>query len=713
MHAHCAALAPRPVGVVTRARVVTDSACHVQSGAFTNALARLIVALIARVASIRTKAQAQVAKDVLAALLVVLVWIARVLRLGFAVVSTVPRSLYLVSSSLFVFSRHRCLNIVTAACFPGRFITTNTATNETDCVKCPAGQYQPIRDRPSCLKCPAGKFQADDGLTFCDPCEPGRFSVLLGGKNNLSCALCPAGKHSIVAASQVCESCQDASIFCVGGRARTVRAGWWSFDSNWSAVGARVGQLPCGCAFVQGRTAGTVECGLRTHFCVQGERNPAARGSSVVNNAAVAPTNAAGPAAVVAQPFAYSFETNSLDGGAVQDIDTLDQQAITTFATCEPPSYCPVPEADVQCPGSVLKCDCPPDYECPAGTGVARRCGPGTIGELGFCKSCPAGQYARKCDSRISADVGTRLRLGCDQCHQCPKQTAAAQCDKGNLTLLPDYWFDWRRTELINADTQFYRCDVKGACNPQRTSDQFTTPSSSSRLQEASNHSSGWVVACSAAYRADGTTANTAHAGASTIASEDVHLVPNIKCQACAPGYGHDTNGVCHKCPDRASAIAVMVISVLAMAMLFFIFLRKALHPKVDKDVNGVLPSSPMATLRIAANYFYMVGLLDGFDLDWGSTLRRLFAVSSSVSGGTFTVVAPECMVTGTTFYETFIAYLCLPICGIVTIVVFLQLHTQWLKRQRHSDDSAQIVILRTTPTHVRRTAVLLFLYIM
>jgi hypothetical protein len=84
----------------------------------------------------------------------------------------------------------------------------------TDCIKCPAGTYQPnigaVRDlefsnEDPCRPCAAGQYADEEGSDACKACPQGQFREKEGGT---ICDICPAGKYSNVEAGAAkCDNC--------------------------------------------------------------------------------------------------------------------------------------------------------------------------------------------------------------------------------------------------------------------------------------------------------------------------------------------------------------------------------------------------------------------------------------------------------------------------------------------------------------------------
>ena len=63
----------------------------------------------------------------------------------------------------------------------------------SDCLACPAGQFQRFSGQVECRDCPAGFFSNTEGSANCSPCPQGTFS---NSTASTSCIDCPEGSIS-------------------------------------------------------------------------------------------------------------------------------------------------------------------------------------------------------------------------------------------------------------------------------------------------------------------------------------------------------------------------------------------------------------------------------------------------------------------------------------------------------------------------------------
>ena len=92
-------------------------------------------------------------------------------------------------------------------CPSGSFIRNipESATEETECVPCPAGFYSDDSDEEACIPCPAGTYAPSTGHSSCLTCSSGYDTKGVSGAT--ACSICPAGTFSPTMGTPQCELC--------------------------------------------------------------------------------------------------------------------------------------------------------------------------------------------------------------------------------------------------------------------------------------------------------------------------------------------------------------------------------------------------------------------------------------------------------------------------------------------------------------------------
>jgi hypothetical protein len=83
-------------------------------------------------------------------------------------------------------------------CPAGTF--SNTPTNNTECTKCPIGQFSSQPGSLNCTFCEPGSFALSPGNKFCGKCEPGEYSGL-DSSGIVGCIPSPIGTYTAISGS--------------------------------------------------------------------------------------------------------------------------------------------------------------------------------------------------------------------------------------------------------------------------------------------------------------------------------------------------------------------------------------------------------------------------------------------------------------------------------------------------------------------------------
>ena len=552
-----------------------------------------------------------------------------------------------------------------------------TATGASSCGaegdrSCPAGQaFLPAGS--ACANCIAGKFKSGAGTDPCESCACGTFTAASGAT---ACdSSCPAGKYGN-SSTGVCEACPDKH-FCINSEKRPYanattcvpgeheaaapsassdRACAACADGRFSNVlnaescevcapcesGARIGcggPSPgyCGTCPASKFYAGAgEECRLcpAGFWCLGGRRRPCGNAGVFCPEGSSEPTAVDAHSCTVDRPSAVGCT-------AVDDLRRLQQAQLGGMVAqraCSPGFFC---EAGVMKPcergyscsgGRRTRCNeamyCPDPQmpsaiSCPLGS----KCTAG--GEVG---SCAGNQISLDGDCVRCGDG--RFKLSATACEQCP-DSDGVQCLGGHAVVRERFYCHSCRQAggaPLGPALELLRCRQEGVCRTAWNERNNTV-----------------TTTCADGY--DGPL-----------------------CAACAPGHGRAGVG-CVPCPESQATMDVLLLLAVVAAVGALLFVTKS-------SLNPDFETATMTILRIFVTYVCMSGMLNNFDLDWGSTLRALFGMQRAVGGG----APPLLGCIGFSFVTQTAMLLALPL--VLPLVPFLLLSGWYLLKlcrgQRH-----------------------------
>jgi hypothetical protein len=267
-------------------------------------------------------------------------------------------------------------------------------------------------------------------------------------------------------------------------------------------------------------------------------------------------------------------------------------------------------------------CEAGQRSECPAGfacvNGKLVTCQPGEKGENGKCEPCKSGTFAAK---GVPVE-GSNTTIS--TCMRCPK--SGATCENGVLKLLDNYWHE--PTELIDENTNFYRCKAIGTCSVNEK--KFSDDTYSSRE---------WEVEC-----ADG------HSGP--------------LCGTCDKGTHTFWGSVCFTCPPDYA------IYLVAAAMLLFIIGISTIAIRFGLKPTRMNKATPLTTIKSLLNYLYYVSIMSFIKVDWMNALRWLFTSAQAASGS----IPPgmDCLDPNIDYLQRFALYLFSPLIAFIAPLPFI-----------------------------------------
>lgn len=99
-------------------------------------------------------------------------------------------------------------NIDCISCGPGTYLTTDNATNRSECKPCSVGTYQNGTGETKCVPCTGGQYTNTTGAAVCSECPKGYIVVAVDG-SNVDCTACPKGTYQDELGQITCKSCTD------------------------------------------------------------------------------------------------------------------------------------------------------------------------------------------------------------------------------------------------------------------------------------------------------------------------------------------------------------------------------------------------------------------------------------------------------------------------------------------------------------------------
>jgi hypothetical protein len=543
---------------------------------------------------------------------------------------------------------------------------TDTGTMCADNAVCPTGSYCVAGERTNCLdgmRCPTGSEESSPCGDASHYCKGGvHFTVsegyyttggLLDGTtrtDQLPCACNSAGDYAA-------GSCGNQTVFCTLGVRYETPSGFFTVNEDTYAVELSVQldgftvdsfssdaqahlKTALGATLIDSAyspyvalCAGSVDCvsiSIVNYYRQSTSRRQlsTAAATGIIVEMAVRSVSASKDMndEVKAAVEASAFQTNLLTNYKSALPDDIEPAAFTTSSSLGVSEVVAL-EGKVTS-GTSYKCDsedlceaglrseCPDGFACVNGKLVS--CLPGEVGENGKCERCPADTFA--------ARGSTTGNYTASECISCPK--SGATCENGVLMLLENYWHE--PTELINENTNFFRCKAIGTCKTEPT--YAVTEGDSYSPRE-------WQMIC-----AEG------HSGPI--------------CGTCDKGTHTFWGSVCFTCPPDYT------IYLVAAAMMSFIIFIAVIAIRFGLKPTRMNKATPLTTIKSLLNYLYYVSIMSFIKVDWMNALRWLMTSAQAASGS----IPPglDCINPDIDYLQRFALYLFSPLLAFIIPLPFI-----------------------------------------
>ncbi len=165
-------------------------------------------------------------------------------------------------------------------------------------------------------------------------------------------------------------------------------------------------------------------------------------------------------------------------------------------------------------------------------------------------------------------------------------------------------------------------------------------------------------------------------------------------CATCADGYARDFLGKCVECPSIWVSSLLFALTILFVALVFFVFVTLALRGqgRTDDDQSFIL------LLKVFMNFVQVVGMLGEFEINFPGYVKSYFGYISAASGASGISISPvNCMFPSTTFLSKLIAQLLMPpvvLSAIAVVLVVIHKKDQRAMRrmeEKISDESISV----------------------